>query len=86
MDAAFDNFQIFNEKGKLLLYIGSFGSAPGHFILPAGMYIDKNDKIYVVDSINGRVEVFQYVSKKWRKQHPNKYKKLLLPPLKEKEK
>ncbi len=85
-DAAFDNFQIFNEKGKLLLYIGSFGSAPGHFILPAGMYADKNDKIYVVDSINGRVEVFQYVSKRWKKQHPEKYKKLLLPPLKEKEK
>jgi hypothetical protein len=32
----------------------------GDFQLPAGLFIDGNDTVYVVDSYNRRVQVFQY--------------------------
>jgi hypothetical protein len=28
--------------------------------LPSGLFIDRNDAIYVVDSLNRRVQVFHY--------------------------
>jgi len=60
-DAAFDNFQIFDQEGRLLLFVGQAGSGPGQFHLPAGLYIDEEDRIYVVDQFNRRVQVFQYL-------------------------
>ena len=61
VDAAFNNFQIFDEEGKLLLWVGNPGSRPGEFYLPSGMYIDREDRIYVTDTFNRRVQVFQYL-------------------------
>ena len=78
VDAAFDNFQIFNDKGQLLLFIGGAGHDPGYFWLPAGAYVDEKDRIYIVDSYNHRVQVFQYLSEKWKKENPEKYKEYLL--------
>ena len=78
VDAAFNNFQIFDETGQLLLFIGGEGNAPGQFQLPAGMYVDEKDRIYVVDSFNFRVQVFQYLSDRWKKEHPEEYKKYIL--------
>ena len=40
---------------------GSRGREPGQFWLPAGIWIDGNDRIYVADSYNGRVQIFQYL-------------------------
>jgi len=28
--------------------------------LPAGLFIDRNDRIYVADSLNRRVQVYRY--------------------------
>jgi len=78
-DAAFNNFQIFDDMGQLLLTIGSLGQGSGQFQLPGGMYIDDRDRIYVADTINRRIEVFQYMSEAWKKEHPEEYKKYLLP-------
>lgn len=78
-DAAFANFQIFDEKGELLLFIGGHGTGPGTFVLPAGLYIDEYDRIYMVDQLDPRVQVFQYLSGKWKMEHPEEYKKYLLP-------
>lgn len=77
-DAAFDNFQILSDKGELLLFIGGPGHDPGYFWLPAGVYVDEKDRIYIVDSFNRRVQVFQYLSEKWKKENPEKYKEYLL--------
>ena len=77
-DAAFDNFQILSDKGELLLFIGGPGHDPGYFWLPAGVYVDEKDRIYIVDSYNRRVQVFQYLSEKWKKENPEKYKEYLL--------
>ncbi|MFC1619935.1 6-bladed beta-propeller, partial [Candidatus Neomarinimicrobiota bacterium] len=57
----FNAFQIFDEQGNLLLVVGSSGYLPGQFNLPAGLFIDDEDKIYVVDTMNRRVQIFQYL-------------------------
>ena len=77
-DAAFSNFQVFDDNGQLLLFIGQLGrKGPGEFILPAGVHVDEDDRIVIADQLNGRVQVFQYLSEKWKKTHPEEYKKYL---------
>jgi DNA-binding beta-propeller fold protein YncE len=55
-----DVVQIFDETGHLLLAVGSSGSGDGQFWLPTGIAI-ANDVMYVADSANQRLEVFQYL-------------------------
>jgi sugar lactone lactonase YvrE len=69
VDGRAHNISIFNEQGELLLVLGAFYStsetgktAPGGFAVPIGIDIDSTDKIYVVDQMNARVQVFQYFS------------------------
>jgi len=52
--------QVFDREGHLLYYFGGRGQALGQFQLPAGLFIDGHDRIYVVDSFNRRVQVFHY--------------------------
>ena len=60
VDALFNRVQIFDEGGALLLAFGGDGGAPGEFWLPSGMHIAK-DRIYVADSYNRRVQIFQFL-------------------------
>lgn len=60
---------IFSYKGDLLLSFGGFYSiagsgkaAPGGFAIPTSIDIDATDKIFIVDQMNARVQVFQYFS------------------------
>ncbi|MEW6215345.1 MAG: 6-bladed beta-propeller, partial [Nitrospirota bacterium] len=64
VDSSFNNFQIFNEDGSLLLWVGNVGRNPGEFYLPTGMYIDREDRIYVSDTFNRRIQVFQYLKER----------------------
>ena len=50
--------------GELLYYFGVRGERAGEFNLPSGMFIDRNDGVYIVDSYNSRVQVFQYYGKR----------------------
>jgi hypothetical protein len=52
--------QVFNREGQLLYFFGQLGTAPGDFQLPTGLRIDDQDRIYVVDSFNKRVQVYHY--------------------------
>jgi DNA-binding beta-propeller fold protein YncE len=61
VDALFDNIQIFDNTGRLLLTLGGSGSQPGEFWLPNGIAISPNNEIYATDAYNHRVQVFQYV-------------------------
>ena len=61
VDAHFENIQIFNEAGQLLMAFGREGCGPGRFSLPAGLAIGPDDRIWVADSGNRRVQVFEYV-------------------------
>ncbi len=61
VDTAFGNFQIFDEAGKLLLFIGERGTGDraGRFMLPSGICSDEMGRIYVVDQFFRKVEVYR---------------------------
>lgn len=72
VDGRAHNISIFNQQGELLLVLGGFYAsaetgklAPGGFSVPIGIDIDSDDKIYVVDQMNARVQVFQYFSEEY---------------------
>jgi hypothetical protein len=53
--------QVFNREGQLLYYFGQMGTGLGRFQLPTGLWIDRDDHIYVVDSYSRRVQIFHYL-------------------------
>ena len=53
-------FKIFDPKGRYLLAFGGQGGKAGNFWLPSGLFIAR-DRIYVADSYNQRVQVFQFL-------------------------
>jgi len=55
-----DVVQIFDGDGRLLLVVGESGTGDGQFWLPSGIAI-ADDVVYVADSANRRLEVFQYL-------------------------
>ena len=59
MDAVFDNFQIFNLAGQLLLNLGETGNGPGEFGLPNGIAIGADNQIYVADALQSSRASFQ---------------------------
>lgn len=68
---------IFSKSGDPLLVVGdSKGQVPGKklyiggFNMPQGIYIDQNDRIFVADQLNQRVQVFQYMNQKYLEQNP----------------
>jgi len=77
-DGKAHRISIFNEKGEVMLVFGGpyalkeVGSEvrPGGFLLPNGIFIDQNDTIYIVDQMNGRFQVYQYVTDRYLKEHP----------------
>ena len=60
VESYYDYLLIFNDKGDFLLPIGGTGNAIGRFFLPAGVWI-RDDRVYVADTFNGRVIIFQYL-------------------------
>jgi hypothetical protein len=72
VDALFDTVQIFDEEGVLLLQFGDRGTAPGEFWLPEGAFISKQDRIYVADSFNGRIQVFEFLGGSQPRTHLNR--------------
>jgi DNA-binding beta-propeller fold protein YncE len=56
-----DYLLIHDQDARFLLPIGSTGSGIGQFYLPAGVWSDSQNRIYVADMFNGRVAIFQYL-------------------------
>ncbi|HMF19378.1 MAG TPA: peptidyl-alpha-hydroxyglycine alpha-amidating lyase family protein [Gemmataceae bacterium] len=48
----------FSPDGKLLFSWGEPGSGPGQFNLPHGIVVDKDNRVYVADRENSRVQIF----------------------------
>lgn len=77
-DSKANRISIYNEKGEVLLLFGGAYSlkgpgsqvTPGGFLLPNGIYIDQNDRIYIADQYNSRFQVFQYVTEQYLREHP----------------
>lgn len=49
---------VFNLEGKLLSTIGKPGRGPGELRAPNGVAVDRDGNIFVVDTANARVQVF----------------------------
>jgi sugar lactone lactonase YvrE len=64
VDARFENVQVFDAEGRLLMAFGGEGSGPGEFWLPVGVFADLEDRVWVADSFNRRVQVFRYLDDK----------------------
>jgi len=58
-DCEFGVVQIFNPEGYLL-FLWS-GVPPLRFSFPTGLYVDEKDRVYVVDTLNRRIQVYQYL-------------------------
>jgi DNA-binding beta-propeller fold protein YncE len=62
VDASYNNFQVFNDKGQLLLIVGQSGnSGPAGFYMPAGAHVDKNNRIFIADQLNRKIQMFEYI-------------------------
>ncbi len=54
--------RIYHPNGRLVATVGHFGTDDAGFNTPSGVWIDSADRIYVADTNNNRVQVFQLVS------------------------
>lgn len=79
IDGAADKMLVFDMEGNPLTVIGGTGAVaetgrltPGGFLMPRDVSIDKNNTIFVVDSMNKRFQIFQIIDEKWLKEHPIK--------------
>jgi DNA-binding beta-propeller fold protein YncE len=75
-DGRMHNVTIFDIAGNSLLVVGGQFSirtgniGRGGFLIPQGISIDKNDRIYIADSQNRRIQVLQYLNKHYLDEHP----------------
>jgi len=63
-DAAFGNFQIFNPNGELLLAVGTRSAiaGPTNAMLPAGIAVDADGRVYFVDQFFQKVDVYRPIA------------------------
>lgn len=61
VESLYDNLLIFNDKGEFLMPIGGVGQGTGKFYLPSGVWVDDLNRVFVADTFNGRVTIFQYL-------------------------
>jgi len=60
VESYYDYLLIFNDKGEFLLPVGGTGNSIGRFFLPGGVWV-RDDRVYVADTFNGRIVIFQYL-------------------------
>lgn len=54
-----DRIQMFSREGQFLCQWGSSGSEPMQFIRPNSLAIDEQDRLWVADACNHRIQVFE---------------------------
>ena len=60
-DTSLANFQIFNAEGQLLMFIGNRTkeSQPAGYMLPSGIDVDEDGRIYFVDQFFRKVDIYR---------------------------
>ncbi|WHZ02354.1 6-bladed beta-propeller [Neobacillus sp. YX16] len=48
----------FDKDGKKVFQMGGMGEQNGQFYLPNGLFVDQNDNVFITDTVNLRVQVF----------------------------
>lgn len=61
IESYFDHLLVFNRQGDFLMPIGGVGERAGRFHLPAGVWTDARNRVFIADTLNARVSVFQYL-------------------------
>jgi sugar lactone lactonase YvrE len=61
LDTDFGNFQLFDQQNRLLLSVAERGTGDERLMSPSNIYIDGRDRIYVTDTLNARIQVYQYL-------------------------
>lgn len=89
-DSLAKRFVIFSTEGDYLLTIGGrqrfTGTvSPGGFYLPAGVDIDQDSAIWIVDSMNRIVNQYQFLTENYLKQHPIDPEDVYIPAINSKE-
>ena len=71
LDGPMNTVQVFQRDGRLLYQFGYTGTGFGQFRMPSGIWIDSSDRIYVADTLNNRVQSFQWgVKHRTKLPHP----------------
>jgi len=60
LDGPQDTMQVFEQDGGLVFQFGDSGTRYGQFKEPGGIWIDGQDRIYVADTGNHRVQSFEW--------------------------
>jgi DNA-binding beta-propeller fold protein YncE len=58
-NAGWPGVRIYTQAGRMLAAFGGFGRGNKQFDDPSGLWIDSTDRIYVADTLNSRIQVFQ---------------------------
>jgi DNA-binding beta-propeller fold protein YncE len=63
-DAAHGNFQIFDPEGQLLLFVGTRSEKADRaaYMLPAGIDVDEDGRVYMVDQYFRKVDIYRPVT------------------------
>jgi DNA-binding beta-propeller fold protein YncE len=62
VESMHDTLLVFDRGGRLLMSLGGTdGGDNGRFHLPAGVWVDSRNRIYVADMFNARVAIFQFL-------------------------
>ena len=61
VEGYYDSLLVFSAEASSCMPIGGTGSATGSFYLPAGVWVDTNNRVFVADMFNGRVVIFQFL-------------------------
>ncbi len=72
VDARRSAMLTYSSRGDLLLVTGTDTPSlhPLGFAQPSSVFIDKNDRIYIADTINRRFTIWQYLSAPYLAKHP----------------
>jgi DNA-binding beta-propeller fold protein YncE len=68
-DSALNTVHVYDHNGDFLYAFGSQGTARGEFLSPSGVRIDAKGRIYVADSNNHRIQVFEIRATPKREHH-----------------
>jgi DNA-binding beta-propeller fold protein YncE len=61
VESYYDHLLVFDRHGRFLMGIGGLGAESGKFYLPAGVWTDRLNRVFVADMFNGRVVLFQHL-------------------------
>ena len=61
IESYYDHLLVYDRHGRFLMGIGGVGADTGKFYLPAGVWTDHLNRVFVADMFNGRVVLFQHL-------------------------